>query len=410
MSILTSRCAAALALLACTSSPALSQSIAGKLDSIVQHQGGTDSFSGVVLVARGDSTIYQRAVGIANRENRALMGLDTKLQTASVTKLYTQIAIRQLEQAGKLRLTDTLGTFLPRYPNADARRKVTVEHLLTHRSGIGSFWNENFMATAGSLRTIDDYIGLFQYDSLLFDPGTSQAYSNGGYLLLGAIIEKVSGQSYHEYLRTHIFEPAGMRNTLPFDNRVTVANAAVGYTTQAFGAAPSGDRRLAGTGPRPGYEGAANPAGVPNAPSAVQGGGQMQMRLIGPDGRAMTPEQIAEVRAQRAAQGGGQKHPNTPFQAGVASSAGDYFSTVADFKLLAKAILGNRLLDSARTKALLGARYASGEDFRSNGGGPGANAEFSIYPNGYVMIVLANYDPPAATSVAQAIRALISTK
>ena len=91
---------------------------------------------------------------------------------------------------------------------------------------------------------------------------------------------------------------------------------------------------------------------------------------------------------------------------GISSPAGDHYSTAGDFLKLASAILGHRLLDSSRTAALLGARYASGKDFRYNGGGPGVNAEFSIFPTGEVLIVLANYDPPAATTVAQYIRSL----
>jgi hypothetical protein len=87
--------------------------------------------------------------------------------------------------------------------------------------------------------------------------------------------------------------------------------------------------------------------------------------------------------------------------------AGDHYSTVGDLLKLATAITSYRLLDSAHTAALLGQRYATGSDFRANGGGPGVNAEFSIFPNGDVLIVLANYDPPSATSVAQVIRGLV---
>ncbi len=96
------------------------------------------------------------------------------------------------------------------------------------------------------------------------------------------------------------------------------------------------------------------------------------------------------------------------FQAGVSGPAGDHFTTAADLLALANALLGHRLLDSARTAAVLGARYASGQDFRANGGAPGVNAELSIFPTGEVVVVLANYDPPAATAIAQYIRSLIA--
>jgi ketosteroid isomerase-like protein len=91
----------------------------------------------------------------------------------------------------------------------------------------------------------------------------------------------------------------------------------------------------------------------------------------------------------------------------MSSPAGNHYSTVGDFLKLADALLTHRLLDSARSSAVLGMRYASGTDFRANGGGPGVNAEFSIFPSGYAVVVLSNYDPPAATSVAEHVRSLL---
>jgi CubicO group peptidase (beta-lactamase class C family) len=318
----------------------------GLADAFVSARIAADSFSGVVLVARNGQVRYQRAAGLADRERNIPMQPDTRLQIASTTKLYTQIAIRQLEQAGKLSLTDTVGRFLPGYPNPVVRSRVTIEQLLGHRSGVGSFWNEKFMARAPNIRSVQDYLELFQGDSLLFEPGTRQVYSNGGFVLLGAIIERVSGMSYHDYIREKVFEPAGMSATVPYDNRGRLADAAIGYTRQS----PEGPR----------------------------------------------------------AGGSGDRRPNTWSQAGRSSPAGGDYSTVGDFLKLADALLGHRLLDSVRTAAVLGARYAAGQDFRANGGGPGTNAEFSIFPSGEVLVVLSNYDPPAATAVAQYLRSLVA--
>jgi CubicO group peptidase (beta-lactamase class C family) len=309
------------------------------IDSVITQRVAADSFSGVVAVARQGTVIYQRAAGMANAGTAVPMTVDTRLQIASMTKLFTNIAIRQLEQAGKLSLTDTVGKFLPSYPNAAVRSKVTVDQLLRHRSGIGSFWNERFMARHADIRTVQDYLELFQTDSLAFEPGTKEAYSNGGYVVLGAIIERASGMSYHEYLREHVFAPALMTETVPFDRKATITKAAIGYTRQPTG--------------------------------------------------------------------GSVRRPNSEMQPGVSGPAGDHFSTVGDFLELARAITTYRLLDSAHTIALLGQRYATGSDFRSNGGGPGVNGEFSIFPSGDVLIVLSNYDPPAATSIAQFVRALL---
>lgn len=315
-------------------------------DAFVSARVSADSFSGVVLVARNGRVAYQRAAGLADRERNIAMQLYSRLQIASTTKLYTQIAIRQLEQAGKLSLTDTVGRFLPDYPNPVVRSRVTIEQLLGHRSGVGSFWNERFMARAPNIRSVHDYLELFRSDSLLFEPGTRQAYSNGGFVLLGAIIEQVSGMSYHDYVREKVFLPAGMSETEPYDTRVPRSNAAIGYTRQ-------------------------NPDG-PRSDSS------------------------------------GARRPNTWSQAGMSSPAGGDYSTVGDFLKLADALLTHKLLDRVRTDAVLGTRYAAGQDFRANGGGPGTNAEFSIFPGGEVIVVLSNYDPPAATAVAQYLRSLVA--
>jgi CubicO group peptidase (beta-lactamase class C family) len=429
------------------------------LDSFVSARARVDAFSGVVLVARGGAVAYQRAAGLANRETGAPMRPDTKLQTASVTKLYTQIAIQQLVQAGKVRLSDTVGTFLPEYPNAVVRARVTVEQLLRHRSGVGSFFNETYLARLASVRTVRDYLTLFQDDSLLFEPGSSEAYSNGGYVLLGAIIERASGRSYHDYLREHIFRPAGMTETVPYDREVARPNVAVGYTSQPLAGVPAGDRRLAGpAGARPGYEVAAGATGAPAEPGRAPADGRVllgadgqrvskdakdttgrgaerprrrtlspgdtpssdasinglpaspggpQLLLVGPDGKPLSPEEARTAMDRMGRLRATPRRPNTALQPGVSGPAGDEYSTVGDFLKLARALAGRTLLDDANTRALLGARYAAGGEFRVGGGGPGVNAEFSMFANGDVVVVLSNYDPPAATAVSLRAKALL---
>ena len=383
------------------------------IDSMVSMRIAADSFSGVVLLSGPNGTIYQRAAGKANLTTGAPITPDTKFQIASTTKLFTQIAIRQLEQQGKLSLADTLGKFLPGYHNSVARSKVTIAQLLNHRSGIGSFWNARYMETHARVRSVADYVDLFQDDSLLFSPGTSEAYSNGGYVLLGAIIEKVSGQSYHDYLRDHVFKPAGMRETIAYDRNAPAANAAEGYTFQSVGAI-NGDQRNAGTGRPPGNEArASNDAPVilrspgeagATQPQAHPGG---MLKLIGPDGKELSQEQIREAMGQRR-MAGQVRHSNREFQPGMSGPAGDHYSTAGDFVKLAYALTHHVLLDESRTNAVLGERYATGGDFRASGGGPGVNAEFSIFRTGEVLVVLSNYDPPAATAVAQFVRARLN--
>jgi len=127
---------------------------------------------------------------------------------------------------------------------------------------------------------------------------------------------------------------------------------------------------------------------------------------MGADGRELSQEEAEAARAQRAASTA-PRRSNADIQPGRSGPAGGHYSTAGDFLKLANAIAGHRLLDSSHAAALYGARYARGEDFRANGGGPGVNAEFSIFPSGEVLVVLSNYDPPAATEVAQHIRSLM---
>jgi CubicO group peptidase (beta-lactamase class C family) len=373
--------------------PISNADLRARADSFVSERVAADAFSGAVLVARRGGVVYERAAGMADREAGTPIALDTKLQIASATKLFTHIAIRQLEQAGKLSLADTVGKFLPGYPNPVVRSKVTVEQLLRHRSGIGSFWNDRYRANLANIRSTNDYLELFQSDELLFEPGTSEAYSNGGYVVLGAIIERLTGKSYHDYIRENIFRVAGMTNTVPYDRNVHYPNAALGYTRMTAGGPASGgaDQRLAGPGP-----GGASGGGSPS--------GGARLRLRGPDGRELSQE---EAQAMRARMASAPRRSNADTKPGLSGPAGDHFMTVGDFLKLATAITSHRLLDEKHTGALLGARYTQGNDLRANGGSGGVNAEFSIYPTGDVIAVISNYDPPAATDVAQFIRGLV---
>ncbi len=203
------------------------------LDSL--HAG--DKFSGVVLLAKDGKPILQRAVGLANKAYNVPNRVDTKFNLGSINKFFTQTAILQLVEAGKLSLDDKLGKHLPDYPNKDAAAKVTINQLLNMQSGIGDFFGPKFEATPkNKIRTINDYLALFADQPLKFEPGTSHSYSNGGYIVLGAIIEKVTGQSYFDYVREHLYQPAGMTNTDAYEVDDNVPNLATGYTQRGAGA------------------------------------------------------------------------------------------------------------------------------------------------------------------------------
>jgi CubicO group peptidase (beta-lactamase class C family) len=196
----------------------------------LDQQAAEDKFSGAVLIAKHGKPIFQKAVGLANKETKEPNRLDTKFNLGSINKTFTQIAINQLIEQGKLGWEDKLGKFLPDYPNDEAKEKVTVKHLVEMQSGIGDFFGAKYQATPKSkIRTINDYLPLFASERLAFEPGNKRAYSNGGYIVLGAIIEKVTGQSYYDYVREHIFKPAGMTNTDSFFSDAKTSNLAEGY-------------------------------------------------------------------------------------------------------------------------------------------------------------------------------------
>jgi len=202
-----------------------------KLKQLLADRAGRDEFSGVVLLARGATPIFQQAYGLASREYNVPNRLDTRFNVGSINKFITQIAMEQLAGAGKLRLDAPIGTYLPDYPNRDAAAKVTVRHLLDMTGGIGDFFGDRYAASPKDrIRNLADYLPLFAADPLRFEPGARREYSNGGYVVLGLIIEKVTGQSYFEYVREHICQPAGMSDSDHLEADIPVPNVASGYT------------------------------------------------------------------------------------------------------------------------------------------------------------------------------------
>jgi D-alanyl-D-alanine carboxypeptidase len=193
-----------------------------------------DEFSGVVLIARNGAPIFQAAYGLADREKKIPNRTDTRFNIGSINKSSTGLAARQLIAQGKIAPGDTIEKYLPDYPNRDAATTVTVGQLLSMTSGIGDFFNERYeKADKLKIRTLRDYLPLFADEPLAFEPGSRNMYSNGGYVVLGLIIEKASGTDYYDYVRENIFEPAGMADTESFPKDAAVENRALGYTGAA---------------------------------------------------------------------------------------------------------------------------------------------------------------------------------
>lgn len=303
-----------------------------------------DEFSGVVLVAGKSGPLFQHAYGLASKEYHVANRLDTKFNLGSINKLFTQIAIGQLVEQGKLSYDDKLGKYLPDYPNGEAAGKVTIRQLLNMSSGIGDFFGPKFEATPKDrLRSIKDFLSLFAADPLAFEPGTKNQYSNGGYIVLGAIIEKVSGQDYYEYVREHIFIPSGMQNTDWYEADQPTPNLASGYT------------------------------------------------LEGSDGRARK-NNVYTRPAKGSPAGGGY------------STAEDLFKLSLALQSQKLRIPNFRQSGEAERKASFKSQPGSFGGMGIAGGAPGINAVLDVEPDkGYTVIVMSNYDPPIAMKVGKQI-------
>ncbi len=321
-------------------------------------QGGR--FSGVVLIAKGDKVLLKTAYGLANVAANIPNNTDTKFNLGSMNKMFTSVAIAQLVQAGKLSYTDTLANVLPDYPNQEAARKITIRQLLTHTAGLGDFFRPEFFQNRDKYKSLSSYLSLFANDRLLFEPGSGWSYSNAGFIVLGVVVEKVSGENYFDYVKKHIFQPAGMINSDFYERDAAVPNMAVGYT----------------------YDDTTDPLHI-------------SQRLL-----------------------------NTPFLPAKGSSAGGGYSTADDLLRFSRALLGYKLLSEALTDTITSGKVQSprGPDLQygygfnvvtsfsgshiigHGGGSRGINGTLSMIPeNGYTVVVLANYDPPAADGMAKAI-------
>lgn len=188
-----------------------------------------DLFSGTVLLARKGEPLFVKSYGLANKDWGIANANDTRYSIGSINKIFTKFALLQLRDAGKIDFSKTLRTYLPDYPS-DVADRITIEQMLNHRSGLGDIFGTEYDALAKDrLRSLRDFLPLFVGKPLEFEPGTSQRYSNAGYVLLGLVIEKVSGMSYYDYVKTKIYAPAGMTDSDSYEMDAIVPKRAVGY-------------------------------------------------------------------------------------------------------------------------------------------------------------------------------------
>ena len=203
------------------------------LDGYLGGLAAKDTFSGVVLVAKKHQPVFHKAYGLADRSRNIPNTTRTRFNIGSINKTFTQIAVGQLVAEGKLAHTDTLGKFFPDYPQA-ASRPATVQQLLNHTAGLADFFGAEFNRTAKDrFRSNADYFTFVGAQPPLFAPGARNQYCNGCYIALGAIIEKVSGTPYEQYVADLIFTRADMTSTGYPQTDAIEADIAIGYTRRS---------------------------------------------------------------------------------------------------------------------------------------------------------------------------------
>ncbi|HYH79477.1 MAG TPA: serine hydrolase domain-containing protein, partial [Longimicrobium sp.] len=200
------------AMASAAAAPVPAERAARVVDEALTRATAEGRFSGVVMVAKDGRPVFQRAYGMADRARGIPNALETQFNLGSMNKMFTAVSIAQLVAQGKLSYQDPVSKHIPDFPTRAAAEKIRIEHLLTHTSGLGSYFNPRFFAERPA--TVAAIMDVARQDTALaFEPGKGWRYSNTGFLLLGAIIEKVTGQDYYDYVRDHVFTPAGMSSS-----------------------------------------------------------------------------------------------------------------------------------------------------------------------------------------------------
>jgi len=205
-----------------------SQTLEEKVDEYINPHIQMEKFSGSILIAQKGEILLSKGYGMANYEHNVPNTPHTKFRMGSLSKQFTAMAIMQLEEKGLLNVEDPIIKYFPDYP--ETGKIITIHHLLTHTSGIPSFTGfPDFQKTSMMPSSLEETIARFKDKALEFAPGEKYNYSNSGYILLGAIIEKVSGQSYEMFLKENIFQPLKMVNTGYDHHNTILKDRAAGY-------------------------------------------------------------------------------------------------------------------------------------------------------------------------------------
>ena len=219
-------------------SAALDQAIAARIDAVVAPHYKAGEPGATLIVIKDGKTLLRKAYGMADVGNKVTMQPGATLRLGSITKQFTGVAIMMLADEGKLSVSDPITKFLPDYLTQG--NIITIEHLLTHTSGIVSYTSKpDFDERSNKHMSVSQMIDYFKNDPLEFEPGTRFVYNNSGYFLLGAIIEKVSGQSYAKFVEQRIFAPLGMRHSAYEGHERELSQRAAGHSKDKGNFQPS---------------------------------------------------------------------------------------------------------------------------------------------------------------------------
>jgi len=201
------------------------KALTAKIDGLVAQ----DKWMGAILVESHGKVLLDRAWGYADREAKIPLKVTDKFRLGSMDKMFTAVSTLQLVAKGKLSLDGTVGQYLPGYPNKDIASKATIRMLLTHSGGTGDIFGDDFDKHRLELKTLADYVKLYGNRAPTFPPGTGNDYSNFGFILLGMIVQTVSGEDYYDYVQKHVFEPSGMTDSGFLPENVNVPGRVKGY-------------------------------------------------------------------------------------------------------------------------------------------------------------------------------------